>query len=155
MIYADLAKNPRDSWHIQRDESGVWGEPELLIAGTWLTNWSMDGQYMTTMGASVFDVENRQIRSLRSEVEGEVPGVTYWSQDQSTLYFKTKYSGGVVEIRSISVSTGEERTLVRFDDPRRVSLRADFSGDDDRFYFTLDDRWSDVWLAEVTPVDGN
>ena len=60
-----------------------------------------------------------------------------------------------MEIRSISGSTGEERMLVRFDDPRRVSLRADFSGDDDRFYFTLDDRWSDVWLAEMTPTDGN
>ena len=60
-----------------------------------------------------------------------------------------------MEIRNISASDGEERVLVRFDDQRRLSLRPDFSGNDDRFYFTLDDRWSDVWLAEMTSVDGN
>ena len=143
-------------WIIQRDSSGTWGESEVLTTGPRLNNWSADGRYMSSVGASViFDVQNREIRALRTEVEGEVPGQAYWSQDQSTLYFKTSYSGGAVEICSISVSTGEERTLVRFDDPRRVSLRGDFSGDDNRFYFTLDDRWSDVWLAEMTPTDGN
>ena len=153
--YDQLPRDDRSTWLIGRDLNGTWGEPEVLITGTRLTNWSMDGQYMTSIGASVFDVNTRQIRVLRSEVEGESPGETYWSQDQSTLYFKTSYSGGTVEIRSISVNTGEERMLVRFDDARRVSLRGDFSGDDDRFYFTLDDRWSDVWLAEMTPADGN
>jgi len=143
-------------WIIQRDSNGAWGESEVLTTGPRLNNWSADGRYMSSVGASViFDVQDREIRALRSEVEGEVPGQTYWSQDQRTLYLKTRYSGGVVEIRSVSVSTGEERTLVQFDDPRRVSLRGDFSGDDERFYFTLDDRWSDVWLAEMTPTDGN
>ena len=155
VFYDQLPTDDRSTWVIRRDLSGTWGEPEVLITGARLTNWSADGQYMTSVGASVFDVETGQIRALRSEAEGEIPGETYWSQDQSTLYFKMSSSGGVVEIRSISVSTGEERMLVRFDDPRRVSLRADFSGDDDRFYFTLDDRWSDVWLAEMTSVDGN
>ena len=155
VFYDQLPTDDRSTWVIRRDLSGTWGEPEVLITGARLTNWSADGQYMTSVGASVFDVETGQIRALRSEAEGEIPGETYWSQDQSTLYFKMNSSGGVVEIRSISVSTGEERMLVRFDDPRRVSLRADFSGDDDRFYFTLDDRWSDVWLAEMTSVDGN
>ena len=155
VYYDQLPRDDRGTWLIRRDSGGAWGEPELLITGARLTNWSTDGQYMTSVGASVFDVETRQIRALRSEAEGEIPGETYWSQDQSTLYFKMSSSGGVVEIRSISVSTGEERMLVGFDDSRRVSLRADFSGNDDRFYFTLDDRWSDVWLAEMTSVDGN
>jgi serine/threonine-protein kinase len=155
VYYDQLPRDDRSTWLIRRDSNGTWGEPEVLITGTRLSNWSTDGQYMTSIGASIFDVDTREIRALRSEVEGESPGETYWSQDQSTLYFKTRYSGGAVEIRSISVSTGEERMLVRFDDPRRVSMRSDFSGDDERFYFTLDDRWSDVWLAEMTLVDGN
>jgi Tol biopolymer transport system component len=157
LVYFDqLPGDDRGTWLIRRDSTGTWGEPEVIITGKIrLTNWSVDGQYMTSIGASVFDVDTREIRALRSAAEGENPGEAYWSRDQRLLYFKTSYPGGGVEIRSISASGGEERVLVRFDDPRRVSLRADFSGDDDRFYFTLDDRWSDVWLAETTPAERN
>ena len=39
--------------------------------------------------------------------------------------------------------------LVRFDDPSRPSDRPDFTSDGKRFYFTIDDRQSDVWIAAL------
>jgi len=39
--------------------------------------------------------------------------------------------------------------LVRFDDPARASNRFEFASDGKRFYFTVEDRQSDIWMAEV------
>jgi hypothetical protein len=38
---------------------------------------------------------------------------------------------------------------VRFDDPARASNRFEFASDGKRFYFTVEGRQSDIWVAEV------
>jgi hypothetical protein len=44
---------------------------------------------------------------------------------------------------------GRPRLLVRFDDPARASNRFEFASDRRRFYFTVEDRQSDLWVAEL------
>jgi hypothetical protein len=38
---------------------------------------------------------------------------------------------------------------VIFDDLARPSIRPDFAADGQRFYFGIDDRQSDIWVAEI------
>jgi hypothetical protein len=47
------------------------------------------------------------------------------------------------------VAGGRPRLLLRFDDPARPSNRFEFASDGARFYFTLEDRQSDIWVAEI------
>ncbi|HEX6943453.1 MAG TPA: hypothetical protein VF128_11035 [Gemmatimonadaceae bacterium] len=46
-------------------------------------------------------------------------------------------------------SGGEPRLLVHFPDPTRPSYRPTFTTDEKRIYFTIEDRQSDVHVAEV------
>jgi hypothetical protein len=47
------------------------------------------------------------------------------------------------------VSGGRPRRLVRFLDAHE-SIRVDFAVGDGRFFSTIDDRQSDIWVAEVS-----
>jgi len=73
----------------------------------------------------------------------------HWSADGSALYFKSHDAQGRASIWSVPVSGGNPRLLVRFDDPSRTSNRTDFATDGTWFYFTLEDRQSDIWVADV------
>ena len=44
---------------------------------------------------------------------------------------------------------GSPRLLMRFDDPARPSLRREFATDGARFYFTIAQDESDVWVVEI------
>jgi len=43
---------------------------------------------------------------------------------------------------------------VRFTDPLRESVRRDFAAGAGHFFFTLEDRQADIWIAEVLPPRG-
>jgi hypothetical protein len=81
----------------------------------------------------------------------EDPQATYlsWSEDGRTLYYLGVNAAGLVSIWSVGKSGGPSRLLVRFDDPTREWHRFGFSAHGGRFYFTLGDRESDIWTAEV------
>ena len=51
---------------------------------------------------------------------------------------------------SVTVSGGEAKLLVKFDDPTRQSSRSEFACDGERFYFTLAEYESDIWVGELT-----
>jgi hypothetical protein len=47
------------------------------------------------------------------------------------------------------VDGGAPTRLVRFDDPRRPSLRRDFATDGQRLYYAVADPASDVYIVEL------
>ena len=69
--------------------------------------------------------------------------------DPGTIAFKSRDSQGRAEFWSISAAGGRPRLLVRFADPQRPSNRADFDTDGKRLYFSIEDRQSDIWVAEI------
>jgi hypothetical protein len=71
------------------------------------------------------------------------------SPDGRTIYFKAFDADGRAEFWSVPASGGSPRLLVRFADAARPSNRPDFSVDARRFYFAIDDRQSDIWIAEL------
>ena len=67
------------------------------------------------------------------------------------IYFKSVDGVGRASLWSMAASGGTPRLLVRFDDPTRPSYRPEWTTDGKRFFFTVNDRQSDVWVADVTP----
>jgi len=45
---------------------------------------------------------------------------------------------------------GRPKRLVTFSDPNRQSSRFDFNVDATHFYFSIEERSSNIWLADVT-----
>ena len=54
-----------------------------------------------------------------------------------------------IMVGSVPVGGGTPRLLVRFDDPAREWHRFGFKTRRGRFYFTVGDRQSDLWMADV------
>jgi hypothetical protein len=51
---------------------------------------------------------------------------------------------------SVPLSGGEPKLLVKFDDPLIQSTREEFAFDGDRFYFTLAEYESDIWVGDLS-----
>ena len=77
-------------------------------------------------------------------------GEPHWGPGDRVIYFKTVDASGMAGIRAVPAEGGRIRQLVRLDDPRRSSNRQDLAGDGRAFYFTLEDRQSDIWIAETS-----
>jgi hypothetical protein len=65
-------------------------------------------------------------------------------------------AGGGLSLRQAeqvasALSGGAPRIVLRFDDPARPWHRYGFRGFRDRIYFTVGDRQSDIWVAELAP----
>jgi len=67
-----------------------------------------------------------------------------------TLYMKSHDAEGRARLWSLPVTGGTPQLLVRFDDLSRPSSRFEFAVAHGRFFFTIDDRRSNIWLADVT-----
>jgi hypothetical protein len=68
-------------------------------------------------------------------------------------YLGADASDNVSGIWSLSPSGGPIQQHVRFDDPIRTWHRYGFQPFPDRLYFTLGERESDVWAADLTAGD--
>ena len=69
---------------------------------------------------------------------GEEAFFAAWSPDGKTVYYVAKGPLGS-SIRSVPVTGGTSRLLVRFDDPTRQHIRYGFSTDGRTFYCTIGD----------------
>jgi hypothetical protein len=72
-----------------------------------------------------------------------------WSDDGRTLYYLAVDPAARASIWGVGAQGGPPRLLVRFDDPTREWHRFGFQQRAGRFYFTLGDRQSDIWAAQV------
>src|SRR6266850_8029949 len=72
-----------------------------------------------------------------------------WSRDGRTIYLKGVDREGRVGFWALPPAGGRPRLVVRFDDATRSSSRKEWATDGRRFYFTFDDRQSDIYVAEL------
>ncbi len=71
-----------------------------------------------------------------------------WSSDGRTVYYVGEDSVSTA-IFAVAARGGRARIVLRFDDPTRPWHRYGFEVFRDRFYFTIGDRQSHLWLAEI------
>lgn len=146
---------PRGLFVVRRDDAGDWSQPELLREGSYTASWAPDGSFISYSRDGAIEVippdggEPRVVYRPSPGSDDPDPERVIVSGDARTLYFKSHDSAIRASLWSVPVSGGEPRLLVRFDDPSRPSIRSDFAVGAGRFFFTIEDRQSDIWVAEM------
>ena len=134
---------------LSKDKGELSGETPVQVTfdGGAQPRWSPDGRliaYVSDSGVSVIPSEGGKPRPLTDF--GSFP---MWSKDSRTIHFREPPPYERAGIWSVSLSGGEPRPLVRFDDPTRVPARGEWSSDGEHFYFTLTEYEADVWVMEL------
>jgi len=144
---------------MRRQDDGRWGQPALVVDNTETQGMWMrrpDGDRLAYARLGRVELINPETRTSQV-VYAPAPGSTdpfAWSvavgDDANTLYFKSGDADGRTTIWSVPVGGGRPRLLVRFTDPNRQSIRPDFAVGAGRFFFTIEDRQADIWVADVS-----
>ena len=134
---------------VERDADGHWGSPRRRFGSRSVS--SPDGRLWAVWTEAGLFIYSGAGDSLRTLLRGNVPtSGGEWSADSRMLYFLSPdSSGNIVAISAAPPAGGPIRTLVRFDDPTRPYHRFGLRVHGDRVYFTLGERESDVWVADV------
>lgn len=150
---------------VSRDAGGRWGEPRRVLPGGGIAPFSPDGRWVATFTgdastpttalelAPVAGGEPRvllTVRDLTADVAPIWPALCLWSADGRVVYFVGRDpKSGEVGVWGVPVAGGAARRVVRFDDPARPWHRNGIALRGEKFYFTLGDRQSDVWMGEI------
>ena len=94
----------------------------------------------------------------RSVLSGSISCQPHFSRDGSTIFCSDSFYGGGSANEgfwAVPVSGGQPKRLVHFDDPSRARMYPRFGSDGERFFFSLTEFESDLWLMELEPADGS
>ncbi len=147
-----ISSNP-ETRIARRATDGSWNAPAHWRRPVCDPGWSPNGQLVACAELSgrlvLTDGRGELMRVL---VEGGRTLATFpcpgWSSDGRTVYYVGADSGGTT-INAVPVTGGKPRVVLRFDDPTRPWHRYGCRVFGDRFYFTVGDRQSDIWIAEL------
>jgi Tol biopolymer transport system component len=158
LAYFDQAR-PATLYLVRLGADGRWSPPTRHASPAINNDWSPDGRWIAYIQAEVragtgpvmvVPVDRGGERRVFDPTATAPPAIhTQWSPDGRTLYYKTHDAQGHASFWAVSAAGGRPRLLVRFDDPDRQSSRRDFATDGSRFYFAIEDRQSDVFVAEM------
>jgi serine/threonine-protein kinase len=161
LVYLDQTPMANAAYLLRRDADGRWAPAVQLADSALSPAWSPDGASVayivgaTARGANelrVLPATGGQERSVFAKAAGlPAPQSVRWSPDGGRLYFKSHDAAGRTSLWSVSSAGGMPRLLVEFPNPERQSSRYDFAVDATRFYFTIEDRQSDIAVAELLP----
>jgi TolB protein len=137
-------------------KGGRWGAPRRLTTeGGIDPKWSPDERWIAyTRQGNVRlaspDGSNDHVLFARGSADSHSEAqYVIWSPDGQTIYIKATDRDRSATIWSMPAAGGTPRLLMRFDDPSRPSLRREFATDGQRFYFTIAQDESDIWVMEL------
>jgi Tol biopolymer transport system component len=143
---------------LRRQDNGNWSAPKAVAnnigtRGAWLRRGDAQILVHPREGSILLITpETGATETIYVPVDGSSDPLA-WSitvgEDRVTLYFKSADAAGNTTLWSLPVTGGKPRLLVRFADPNRQSLRPDFAVAAGKFFFTIEDRQADIWVAEV------
>jgi serine/threonine-protein kinase len=160
LLLANYGTNPR--YHIiTRRADRSWSAPEQLplvvksdTVPIFTGAWSPDGRLVACgcgdRGLVVVPAGGGLARRLVPASPTAWIVDPRWSANGRLVYYLFADSSGF-SVRAVSASGGTPRVAVRFDDPTRPWHRFGFRVRGGRFYFTLGDLQSDIWVADVEP----
>jgi Tol biopolymer transport system component len=141
---------------VRRDATRGWSAPVVISdqTTTGQVAWLSDQRIALTTArgiesASVEPGPSELLSALNVGAGDPEARTLVLSEDGRSLYFKSRDADGRSSIWILPVTGGRPRLLVRFADPARPSIRGDFGAGAGRFFFTIEDRQADIWVAEV------
>ncbi len=136
-----------------------WSPPVVVIKRAQRGAWSPDGRSISYTVANdiasagpirIVGSEGGEARELFRPTPSAPPaGSTLWGPDGRTIFYKAHDAFGRASFWTVSAAGGRPRPLARLTDPTRQSSRLDFATDGKRLYFAIEDRQSDVFVAEL------
>jgi serine/threonine-protein kinase len=141
---------------MRRDGGERWGAPRRVASRAWRPEWSPDGRSIAFVSPAegrigIVAPASGPQRDIYVPAEGGPRAeLAAFAPNGRALYFKSHDAAGRASFWSIPVTGGRPRLLVRFADPAWTSNRFDFATDGRRFYFTVEDRQADVWIASTS-----
>ncbi len=142
---------------MRRDALGRWTPPRFVGGRGWRPEWSPDGRTIAFVSRTdgrigLVPADSGAQRDLYVPHDREpLAELAIFAASGREIYFKSHDARGRASFWSIPVTGGHPRLLVRFDDLARASNRFEFASDGKRFYFTVEDRQSDIWIADLAP----
>jgi hypothetical protein len=106
--------------------------------------------YTRAGGIETLALDSGQHRVIYSKTNGIGAEEALLSEDAKTVYFKTHDDAEQrAQFWAVPLDGTPARRLVHFTDTARRSNRTDFAVGAGRFYFGIDERRSNIWLADV------
>jgi Tol biopolymer transport system component len=144
----------------RREPEGRWqSPPRVLVSPAVSAEWSPDGARVALVGSSAFlnagpvmvvpaaGGVSRQL--FAPDASAPAAAQVAWSTDGRTIFYKAHDAEGRTSFWAVHPEGGSPRLLVHFPNPDRQSYRKDFAVNGQRLYFTIEDRQSDVVLADL------
>jgi Tol biopolymer transport system component len=146
---------------VTRLAPGKWSAPRPLYFDNapftpreTYSTWSPDGKWLvSSLRRSLILIapDSGAGRTVYTAPPGEpVPETALFSKDGRSIYFKSHDAEGHAMLSVVPASGGTPRVVVRFPDLARPSSRQGFGMSATRFFFPVEDRQSNIWLAELT-----
>ena len=143
-------------WLVHRDLKGRWGEPVQRLNFGNIPRWSPDGRELlflksiTARTLLTVPVDSGPARTVMDDSRPGQPIVDLaaWL-DTRTILFASHDDRGNALAYTVPASGGTPVPYFRYDPVRHPSLRNNFVVGNGRFYFTSEDRQSDVWVMEL------
>jgi Tol biopolymer transport system component len=142
---------------MRRDAAGHWGAPKT-ISRSWAgaSDWSPDSRRVVSVvdgSVLIANVDSgvpHTIYAPRQRTSDPQMEQVVWPRNSQSLYLKSHDAEGRATFWTMSPAGGAPKLLTRLDDLSRPSNRPDFATDGKRLYFGIQDRQSDVWVAELS-----
>ena len=143
----------------QRDAQGLWGEPEVIVADSYLgasfsdvrnqiAYISPDGMFVQdpeTGATQMVDVGDLSI--LTGNRGSDTARFAAWSEDGSLIYFLAQDDNGKQSIWAVSSDGGSPSMVVDFLDSKPGLVPPAIGGN--RMYYTISETDSDIWVMEL------
>ncbi|MEO5903206.1 MAG: BTAD domain-containing putative transcriptional regulator [Gemmatimonadaceae bacterium] len=145
------------SFVVHRGADGKWQQPAWKLAGAQLPSWSADGKMLAFVrydgGIDAMAADSgprRNVYTRRRGTDDPIASNIVWKIDQATIWFIGSDESGRGGIWSVPAVGGAPRLRVRLDDPSRRMHGPTVASDGKNFYFTIDERFSNMRWAELT-----
>lgn len=141
---------------VRRDSTGRWLAPAWRLADAQLPVWSPDGRTIAFLrpdgSVHLIPADSGTVRRLYAPRRGtNDPLITFleWDAGEDGIWGLGHDSTGTGGIWSLSIPGGRARHLVSFGNALGLVNGPSLTTDCSRFYFTLDERFSNVSWAEL------